>query len=200
MPLPPVQTSPRRSSPLDEIYRNLVQREQTSRAPYALPSFTAPEEPPSTPTATTESPTAGPLDAFLGIGHYLSRLSESSLPRLIAPQVQSIGAGLTRAATGIVTALGAFYRCYKAGSNDIKNGDYSFPTARRESVVSLGSIGAGIAVGEVGFYATAAAVSLGTPVAFTTALGIGTAIAAGLVASYTRNWLGDYYDSIKGPR
>ena len=202
MCIPPADTSPARS-PLESLYRE-VTRDRPTQNPYpiALMPYQKPRfgyQPSSETAVTAEEPPSqtGRLDAFLGVGHYFSKVFEGSLLRVVAPQFQTIGAGLTRAAGGFVTAAGAAYRLYQAASNDIRHKDYSFSSTRKETVVSLGSIGAGIAVGETGFYLTAAALSLGAPVSLAATLAVGTALGTGLAVAYTRSRLGELYESIR---
>ena len=136
-------------------------------------------------------------DALLGIGHLFSRLAESVLLQRIAPRLQVIGAGLGRAVGGLGTAVFAGVRVVNAAKQDLAAGNRSLPSARQETVVSMGGIAAGMVVGEAGYLLAAAATAISAPAVVVGGVLVGTVIAAGYAASWARNALGKQYSAHK---
>jgi hypothetical protein len=194
-------------SPLDEIYDGLLKSPNYSQnnpaRSYPVPltrplqSQPAPSHVPAHESILQRVSVAA-SDSLLGVGHFCSRLAESVLPRLIATPMQSIGAGLGRAAGGTISAIGAAARIISAFKEDLAADSRTFSSTRRETVSSLGAIGAGVIVAEAGFWVTGAAVAAGAPAAGVAALGIGAAAAAGWAASYVRGAIGRHFDSQAG--
>lgn len=135
-------------------------------------------------------------DSLLGLGHYVSRLAENSLPQLIAPRIRIIGAGLGRAAGGLLSAAGAGYRIMQAAREDLSSNDYSLSRTRRESTVSAAAIASGALAGEAGYLATSAAIAAGAPSALIIAMGAAAIAGAGYAAYQVRESIGGYYDRI----
>ncbi len=130
-------------------------------------------------------------DSALGIGESISTYKNMFLFRNIELPVNTVRAGIFRAVGGVASAAAAGFRTIQAAQEDFRNKEYSFPRARRESVVSVSSIAAG---GVVGATAGGLAALVGAKGAALVGIGVLGAGAIGYAVTATRDYVGNLYD------
>lgn len=135
-------------------------------------------------------------DSLLGSGHFVARLSRGRLLQKIAPALKVIKSSLGRSLGGLTSTIIGSARIVNAARSDLKSGDSSLKSARKELTVTLGGAAAGLLVGEAGYLIGGAALGLSAPVSVTTALAIGTFIGTGYAAYQARNYIASQWNKV----